>query len=302
MKCHFRNVPLEHLDLWVRAFSSTAPFTNFNFCYSSFSARNEFIRTIRNTIRESVRRMAIPGQNKPGILGKPSISSSKRPDNLPGSTPWSLGKKKGKQLKAEMTRHSMDIEDRFTESHLPGPNPATDFRTRSRTFSDLNNMDYNQEQDPYMSGSQSTLASDRGIAKLLHSSNNPTNYSSTTTIHKDSLGSPIWKPRVQNTKSSPHAQHTTPTTHHHPQQQYQQSHSHPSYVPHLSTHQHPHSPYSTQSMDGGREERAAFESSVFSGSAYSDYSSAVYDDRSSTVLLTPPNSVYPTRDDHDTEC
>ena len=273
--------------------------------FSSFSARNEFIRTIRNTIRESVRRMALPGPkmgvvNKSGMMGKSPASGSKRPDNLTSNQPWSLGKKKGKQLKAEMARHSMDIEDKFSGVVPQGSEHSADFRTRSRTFSDLNNVELNPDQDPYMSGSQSTLASDRGAAKLLHSSNNPTNYSSTTTIHKDSLGSPIWKPRVQNKKSSPHTPHNTGTQHH--QQQYQHSHSHPSHMPHSSPHQHPHSPYSTQSMSGGRDERAAFESAVFAGSAYSDYSSAVYNDRANAVLLTPPNSMYPTNDDHDTEC
>ena len=261
--------------------------------------------------------MALPGLkmgtvNKAGPVGKPPSSGSKRPDNLAGNAPWSLGKKKGKQLKAEMARHSMDIEDHFPVGSVPGTEHTTDFRTRSRTFSDLNNMDLCQDQDPYMSGSQSTLASERGAAKLLHSSNNPTNYSSTTTIHKDSLGSPIWKPRVQNKKSSPHTPHNT-TAHHqhqpqhqqqHPSQhqpQYQHSHSHPGHMTHSSPHQPPHSPYSTASM-GGRDERAAFESAVFAGSAYSDYSSVVYNDRHNAVLLTPPNSMYPSGEDHDTEC
>ena len=121
-------------------------------------------------------------------------AGQKRPDNLPANQQeaWSVGKKRGKQLKQEMVRHSMDLDDKLATLETD-----PDFRLRSRTFSDLNNMDLQQSigQDPQ--GSQSTIASERGStsAKLLHSSNSPSNYSSTTTIHKDSLGSPIWKPR-----------------------------------------------------------------------------------------------------------
>ena len=229
------------------------------FC-SSFSARNEFIRTIRNTIRDSVRKMSLPAakitakskQTSSSSPGQSGLQGTKRPDNLPGNhPPWSLGKKKGKQLKAEMVRHSMDIEDKMASGEY-----SQDFRTRSRTFSDLNNMDLNQanNNDPYQSGSQSTIASERGAAKLLHSSNNPVNYSSTN-IHKDSLGSPIWKPRHTNKKPQPLK-----------------------------------SPLS-------KEERA-LESTVFTGSAYSDYSSIVYDEKHSAVVLTPPNTFI----EHDTEC
>ena len=259
--------------------------------------------------------MALPGPklgtiNKTNIQGKPP--ATKRPDNLPGSQPWSLGKKKGKQLKAEMARHSMDMEDRFPMHGTPIPGAdSTDFRTRSRTFSDLNNMvDFGTQQqqdvDPYMSGSQSTLASDRGAAKLLHSSNNPTNYSSTTTIHKDSLGSPIWKPRVQNKKSSPNTHTPQPHQQQQQQQHYQQQHTTPHHgqmsshtTPHSTPQPPPHSPYSTGSHRG--DDRSAFHQAAYCGSAHSDYSTVSYNERHSTVLLTPPNNVYPTQD-HDTEC
>lgn len=204
--------------------------------------------------------MSFPGLKqapKNRISGQYIPHGNKRPDNLPGNAPWSIGKKKGKQLKQEMARHSMDFEDKFNALDA-----GTDFRTRSRTFSDLNNMDLQQESgDPYASGSQSTIASEttrNASAKLLHSSNNPVNYSNTN-IHKDTLGSPIWKPRHQSSK-----QRNLPTK----------------------------SPLSS-------EERT-LESTVFSGSAYSDYSSIVYDDKHSALLLTPSNTYHVEHED--TEC
>ena len=125
----------------------------------------------------------------------------KRPDTLVG-TARSLGKKKGSQIKTEMVRHSMDLDDRMITSTgaMSEQTAQSDFRTRSQTLTDLNNMDQPQDADGEggsQSGSQSTIASGdvrTGNAKLLHSSNNPVTYSNTN-ITKDSLGSPIWKQR-----------------------------------------------------------------------------------------------------------
>lgn len=166
-------------------------------------------------------------------------------DSTPlGQTAWSVGKKKGKQLKGDLVRHSMELEDKFNVLDQS----SGDFRTRSRTFSDLNNIDPNDtgEHHSYPSGSQSTIASGSGSssAKLLHSSNNPVNYSNTN-IHKDALGSPIWKPRHQTRK--------------------------------------PGGVKSPLSSDGDR----TLESSVYTGSVYGDYSQVVYDKTKDQSVLLP---------------
>lgn len=161
--------------------------------FSSQEAKRDFIKTIHNTIRESVRRMSIPG---PRSQGPPH----KRPDTLPGppaspqgsvGSSVSVGKKKGKLIRGELgggVRHSMDIDDKLMDSAIG---------TRSRTLTDLNKMD---DGGGYPSGSQSTIASEasRSSARLLHASNTPHNYTpptQNTTKEKDGLGSPIWKPR-----------------------------------------------------------------------------------------------------------
>ena len=236
--------------------------------FSSLAAKNEFMRTLRNIIRESVRKMQLPSNKQNGKTKVITVQHSpqygtgaggggKRPDNLAASQPpWTVGKKRGKQIKVDLARHSMDLEDKFSTTdpgngsggsssgsntgHPSSLGLGPDFRTRSRTFSDLNNVDLAAELGCDPGGSQSTLASERGStsAKLLHSSHNPSNYSSSTTLHKDSLGSPIWKPR--NAKK-----HVT--------------------------------------VRSPGEERA-LEANIFAGSAYGDYSEILYDEPRSLMV------------------
>lgn len=52
----------------------------------------------------------------------------------------------------------------------------------------------NRSQNEVALGSQSTLASDRVGARLVHASHNPTAYSNNSES-KEPIGSPIWKPR-----------------------------------------------------------------------------------------------------------
>lgn len=52
----------------------------------------------------------------------------------------------------------------------------------------------NQSENEVTLGSQSTLASDRAGARLVHASHNPTTYSNHSES-KEPIGSPIWKPR-----------------------------------------------------------------------------------------------------------
>ncbi len=283
----------------------------FSISFSSLGAKNDFMKTIRNIIRESVRRMSLPSsrsvsnknkqlqqQQKHQILqhqhshqGTTTMhhQGSKRPDNLPGHPlgPWTIGKSaKGKQLKSELQiRHSMDIDDRVSNSTS---DTNGDIHSRSRTYSDLNvQLAGGDSLDGYPSGSQSTLASDRG-AKLLHASNRPENYNSNSNLPiKDSLGSPIWKPR--------HAQQGFPHVDRHPS-----GHSVHSMGPHQP---HPPSQGQPTHHHQGQQRRAHLQKSphsvdsVFSGSAYGDYSNVIYDEGHGAVLL--PNAYV---EHEDTEC
>lgn len=238
-------------------------------CYSSREARRDFVKILHNAIRESVRRMSLPGQKvqakaKVSPIEQQSLNQQyipyggKRPESL--SMRGSLTKKKGKQLKGDIVRHSMDVDDRVNPAPLED---TTDFRTRSQTLTDLNNMDLqypnsqggNGNGHGYPSGSQSTIASDsRNSAKLIQASNNPVNYSNQNVVQKDGLGSPIWKPR--------HAQKKV----------------------------------TVRSPSEGK----TLESAVFSGSAYGDYSDVVYDNvNKHSMLLRHPNTYF---EHEDTEC
>lgn len=307
-------------------------------CFSSLGAKNDFMKTIRNIIRESVRRMSLPTtrvqvgnkgaklQQQPPLQHQRSFPQqqqhqpheqqqqhflmqtgpmlaqhgTKRPDNLPGAHkmggPWTMDKKaRGKQLKSDMVRHSVDMDDRVNAG---AADTNGDLRTRSRTFSDLNVQlvgGSGDSLDGYPSGSQSTLSSDRG-AKLLHASNRPENYNSNSNLPvKDSLGSPIWKPRHYQQQPHPHhhhhQQHHHHHHHHHPQQQQplpppQQQQQQP------AQHRKPYLQKSPHSVD-----ERTLEAAIFSGSAYGDYSNVIYDEGHGAVLL--PN----THVEHeDTEC
>jgi len=249
---------------------------------SSYEARRDFIRTIHNTIRESVRKMSIPtgkGQQSKGPSKPPLASGQGEPQhpmnpqqsqNIPptvGKRPETLvtnpmmrgmpKKKSVAKLTSDMVRHSMDVEDKV--QGLNGQSNESSFRTRSQTLTDLNIIAQDSQSGCYPTGSQSTISSERGSssAKLLHSSNNPSNYSSQT-LNKDGLGSPIWKPRHSSRKS-------------------------------------------TTARSPVSSEEKSLESQVFSGSAYGDYSNIVYDDKHSAVLLTPPNTAC-IIEHEDTEC
>lgn len=187
-----------------------------------------------------------------------SGSSSRRPDTLVTNPMVRHLQDKNRPARPELVvRHSMDIDDRVNpneESNLQ------DFRTRSQTLTDLNNMSLEEsQQGTYQSGSQSTIASERSsnAAKLLHSSHNPGNFNSSQTIHKDGLGSPIWKPRHANL---PPKKHVT-------------------------------------LRETVSDERPTLESAVFSGSAYGDYS--IYDEPRRTGHNLPPPGSHPRSDDTD---
>lgn len=265
------------------------------------------MKTIHNTIRESVRKMSIPGNGTAGVHktaaannGLPSghVTNSyqqpRRPDSLAAIPNVARGgavaapvKRQKASLKGDVMRYSMNIEDRVDSILESAAIQPGDF-TRSHTLTDLNDVDLQLQptSGPYASGSQSTLGSDNSrtsaAARLVRTSNDPNNYSSQN-IHTDSrqqLGSPVWKPR-HSTKPllSPTAQSHLPSgggggaqRPHTKQLNLQQRHSDSSV-------------YSS----GGASTSAA----------YGNYAHVVYDDKNSALLLAHPNT---TLGVDDTDC
>ncbi|XP_050393235.1 protein still life, isoform SIF type 1 isoform X3 [Patella vulgata] len=171
----------------------------YQFCNSTAEAKADFVKVIRHTIRESVRRMMIP-TNKPvtkTVHGSPD-GGTKEP--LPN--PLLLNKRRSNKSQ-DPERHSVDLEEKF--SSLDYDNL---FRTRSKTIGDLNEagIDDNSTfitasepqisaQNPSPNSSNSNLSSSNsGSAKLLFASANPLSYSSSSV---NSGGSPVWKPRAE---------------------------------------------------------------------------------------------------------
>ncbi|XP_074662751.1 protein still life, isoforms C/SIF type 2-like isoform X1 [Tubulanus polymorphus] len=183
---------------------------------STPEAKNDFMRTIRQIIRESVRKMTIP-PNRPSLKmgymtleGKRCEHHQNRGNTNSNKNPRAVAK----QRTSSMERHSMGFDEAFDLSSFD-----VDFRSRSKTVSNLINMDPGVDlkdtvsEDPSditastlsaISTTSSTSfvsnTTDRGsAAKLLFASNNPLTYSSHSSISAgtDSLSSPIWKPRQQ---------------------------------------------------------------------------------------------------------
>ncbi|XP_064629838.1 protein still life, isoforms C/SIF type 2-like isoform X4 [Lineus longissimus] len=199
---------------------------------STPEAKNDFLRTIRQIIRESVRRMSIPRQQQ---LQKQKVMM---PSGVPPmadvpKNPRSIAKRRIQQLETQ-ERHSMDLTDHFNVMEY-----EADFRTRSKTLGNLNNMDMGSSEDtaPDLAASSvsqiSTTSSTSqvsnqtmerpGSARLLYSSNNPLTYSYSSISNAGSdLGSPIWKPRqipqsakpTKAGKSKRHHHHTKIVTEH----------------------------------------------------------------------------------------
>ena len=251
---------------------------------SSLSAKNDFLKTIRNTIRESVRKMTIPTskhQSKSSKLAPQMASGGASSAKCHCDNPCNIlaaggvHKKYSKQSQPELVRHSMELDEKFSL-----PQCDSEFPTRSQTFSDLNNIVLSQDDDDtdnsdtYLANSQSTITSSEsryGSAKLLHSSQNPTTYStssgsSATSVMsgskkeaaKDSgATSPVWKPR-HDSKPVKHVQLQSPQT-----------------------------------------QARQMQKTAFSQQGYTDYATIRYDEQKAALMLNP-NVAY--IEYEDTEC
>ncbi|XP_048240466.1 protein still life, isoform SIF type 1-like isoform X4 [Haliotis rufescens] len=190
-----------------RSDSEGRPERLYQFCNSTSEAKSDFMKVIRQTIRESVRSMTVP--TKPIQLKPRSLSpcSAEKLDPLP-----LLNKKRGQ----DPERHSMDFDEKISALEYEAA-----FRIRSKTIGDINqaSMDDNaayttvsepqiaQNKSPTSSNSNLSSSSQSGSAKLLYASANPLNYSSGSV---NSIGSPVWKPRSESRQGTQSPQNQSP--------------------------------------------------------------------------------------------
>ncbi|XP_021361265.1 protein still life, isoform SIF type 1-like [Mizuhopecten yessoensis] len=178
----------------------------YQFCNSSTEAKSDFMKIIRQTIRESVRKMTLP-QGGNGKTSKNYIPyGGKRLEGLVGSNVRTLRKKQSNKI-LDGERHSMELDGKV--NLLEGDS----FRTRSKTVGDLNvdDLDTESQTETYVAYSEPQISADSksscssnsnlstssrnsGSAKLTFASANPVTHSSSS-ISCDDGGSPVWKPR-----------------------------------------------------------------------------------------------------------
>ena len=185
--------------------------------YSTLEAKTDFMRIIRQTIRDSVRKMALPSNGQNSLKNKYIPCSGKRLEALSSNPRSTLSKKRqnSSNSKADVERHSMELEEKFRLEE------DSVFRMRSKTVGDLNEVsseDYVEESDenfspshqpsiPHCGGlttgasSENSSCSNLSVsshsgssAKLTFASANPLKFSSAA-ARTPPMGSPIWKPR-----------------------------------------------------------------------------------------------------------
>ncbi|XP_061171231.1 protein still life, isoform SIF type 1-like isoform X4 [Saccostrea echinata] len=116
----------------------------YEFCNSSAEAKSDFMKVIRQTIRESVRKMALPNGNQTRNSYVPY--GGKRLESL-NSNIRTLSKKRGGKpsQSSEPDRHSLEFEEKVTV-YLDQSEPT--FRTRSKTLGDLTDENNLEEAGP----------------------------------------------------------------------------------------------------------------------------------------------------------
>ena len=167
------------------------------------------MKVIRQTIRESVRKIPIPP-----IRGS-SLSPHSYPNcaeaaavnqHLSSSQMLTLQKRRNPKC-PDPERHSMDIDEKVSSIDYENV-----FKTRSKTIGDLieASLDANasfvispetrcssKRGSPCSSMSNLSCSSHSGSARLQYASNNPVNYSTTSVNSGGGGGSPVWKPRSE---------------------------------------------------------------------------------------------------------
>ena len=179
-----------------------------NLCvyFSTNEAKTDFMRIIRQTIRDSVRKMTLPNQQS--SKNKYIPYGGKRLEALSSNPRSTLSNKRSSSSSKnqDAERHSVEFEEKFSVLET---DPT--FRTRSKTVGDLNEVSGEEgEKDVFAMASQPELAQNGGsdnsslsnlsetshtssLAKLDFASANPVKHSSVMALSP--IDSPVWKPR-----------------------------------------------------------------------------------------------------------
>ena len=169
------------------------------------------MRIIRQTIRESVRKMTLPSNGSAKTKYIPY--GGKRLEALANNPRSTLSKKRSvtNSKVSDIDRHSVELEERFRLLE-----DADVFRTRSKTVGDLNEVSGDAENEGELivspsetqqnggggASSETSSCSNLSVsshfsgssAKLLVASANPLKFSSAK-AQTPPMGSPVWKPR-----------------------------------------------------------------------------------------------------------
>lgn len=190
--------------------------------YSTVEAKTDFMRIIRQTIRESVRKMTVPSNGS--VKNKYIPCGGKRLEalsNNPRSTLSKLRNTSNSKV-SDIERHSMELDKEFRVLEDDGV-----FRTRSKTVGDLNDVSGEGDQEVIVSPSEMptnggtssetsscsnlSISSQSGSsAKLTFASANPLKYTSAK-AQTPPMGSPVWKPRNE-ANLSKHQKHRSKTS------------------------------------------------------------------------------------------
>lgn len=176
----------------------------YQFCNCTSEAKTDFMKVIRQTIRDSVRKMAVPSARQTAKT-KYIPFGGKRLECL-GSNPRTLSKKRGGVKAPETERHSLDFEENFNNSEYDSM-----FRTRSKTVGNLNEVAQGEEgkdepvADQVPARPASSIANPYSTAphgmssRHLRAAGQEQSASRPTSPRPTGGGSPVWKPRQEPT-------------------------------------------------------------------------------------------------------
>ncbi|XP_052239037.1 protein still life, isoform SIF type 1-like isoform X5 [Dreissena polymorpha] len=115
----------------------------YQFCNSTLEAKTDFMRIIRQTIRDCVRKMNLPSSGSSSSKNKYIPCGGKRLEALQTNSRSTLSKKRNNSNgKTDVERHSMELEEKFKIDE------EGVFRMRSKTVGDLNeNLSESEENE-----------------------------------------------------------------------------------------------------------------------------------------------------------
>ncbi|XP_060603385.1 protein still life, isoform SIF type 1-like isoform X2 [Ruditapes philippinarum] len=117
----------------------------YQFCNSTTEAKTDFMRIIRQTIRDSVRKMTVPSGSRDSLKSKYIPFGGKRLEALSSNPRSTLSKKRNSSSnKNQDERHSMELDGKFSVDD------DGVFRTRSKTVGDLNESDLDESMEEFV--------------------------------------------------------------------------------------------------------------------------------------------------------